>query len=233
MKFVKSYRLFCPILLLQSDALKNFDKGRWQMAIPYYIKKFIPYIMFAVILGVIFLLGSNADKEETGVIEEMMEEIDTGNEEKLQENEAPPAVVVVDIKGEVKNPGVYTLEHDARVYDLIELAGGFTEKAVVNEINLAQKVYDEMVLYVPKQGAENNLTVPVTTQRNSRDTGVAINRATVEEIMQLNGIGPAKAEAIISYREEHGPFQSVEELLEVSGIGEKTLEKIRDQIIIP
>lgn len=137
--------------------------------------------------------------------------------------------VMIDLKGEVKRPGVYELPQNARVKDAIEEAGGFTVEADEWSVNLAQKVMDEMVIFVPKKmdgmDAESLST--------SMEGKVRINYATQEEIETLNGIGPKKAQAIIQFREENGFFQTIDDLLQVQGIGEKTLEKIKDQIQIP
>lgn len=139
----------------------------------------------------------------------------------------------VDVKGEVKKPGLYEVDKDARVKHVIDLAGGFTDEAASEHVNLAQKVSDEMVIYVPKNGEEDGLLNEMPAASNGQSMQkINVNKASAEELTQLNGIGPAKAEAIISYREEHGPFKSVEELLQVNGIGEKTLENIRDDITI-
>lgn len=139
----------------------------------------------------------------------------------------------VDVKGEVKKPGLYEVDKDARVKHVIDLAGGFTDEAASEHVNLAQKVSDEMVIYVPKNGEGDGFLNEMPTATNGQSMQkINVNKASAEELTQLNGIGPAKAEAIISYREEHGPFKSVEELLQVNGIGEKTLENIRDDITI-
>lgn len=151
----------------------------------------------------------------------------------LDNDQAVSQDFIVDVKGEVGKPGVYTVGIDDRVVDAIMLAGGFTEDADQNQVNLAQRVHDEMVVYIPKAGeltAGNEITQSSPTNQTN---GIQINRATLEEIQTLNGIGPSKAEAIITYREENGPFTSVDELLNVSGIGEKTLEKFKDDIVVP
>lgn len=138
-------------------------------------------------------------------------------------------IAVVDVKGEIENPGVYEIETDARVTDVIQLAGGFSEEADETSVNLAQKVQDEMIIHVPKLGeAEQNLEVSGETQGK-----IKINAASQEEMESLTGIGPAKAQAIIQYRDENGFFQTPEDLLEISGIGEKTLETIREELEIP
>lgn len=134
---------------------------------------------------------------------------------------------IIDIKGEVIEPGVYEVDTEARVNDAIQQAGGFTEEADQESINLAQKTQDEMIIIVPKIGDNNNVIEGINSIESDQ---VNINYATQEEIETLNGIGPSKALAIVQYREENGFFQSVEDLLNVTGIGEKTLENIKDNI---
>jgi len=138
------------------------------------------------------------------------------------------AIVIVDIKGEVEQPGVYEVDSQSRVNDAIQLAGGFTSEANEFVVNLAQKVHDEMTIVVPSLTDDGE---PNGQHTNSNK--VIINTASKEDLESLNGIGPSKAEAIINYRDEHGFFQSIEDLLNVSGIGEKTLENIRDYIQVP
>lgn len=152
-------------------------------------------------------------------------------EERESEGSTPPTEepILVDVKGQVKNPGIYSLKPGDRVNDVIALAGGLREEADEIQINLAQKVFDEMVIFVPKKGESPAL--PETGSTSAQK--VRINQASKEELTQLNGIGPSKASAIIQYREENGPFQTIEDLLNVSGIGEKTLENFKDDIQVP
>ncbi len=139
-----------------------------------------------------------------------------------------PLVYVVDLKGEVKIPGIYEVESTSRVHDVIELAGGFLETANVNAVNLAEKVRDEMVIYIPH--IDEPLLQAQGVNETEGEQKVSLNQATLEEFQTLPGIGPAKATAIINYREEFGKFNSVDELTNVSGIGQKTLEKLRDYL---
>lgn len=139
-------------------------------------------------------------------------------------------VMMIDIKGEVKHPGVYEITQGTRVIDIIQEAGGFTDEADQNNINLAQLLHDEMVVMIPKKGEDSSLT---SSFGEDNEQKIKINQASKEEIETLNGIGPAKAQAIIDYREENGMFQKVEDLLEISGIGEKTLANFKDDIIVP
>ncbi|GEN46479.1 helix-hairpin-helix domain-containing protein [Alkalibacillus haloalkaliphilus] len=136
----------------------------------------------------------------------------------------------VDVKGEIERPGVYNVERGKRVVDVVELAGGFTKEADSKFVNLAELVYDEMVIYVPNR-EEEALNSAVSQVNN--DSRVRVNTATVEELMTLPGIGEQRAQTIIDYREEHGSFTSVEDLLNISGIGEKTLENFKEDIIVP
>jgi len=153
------------------------------------------------------------------------------------QEEAP---VVVDIKGAVKRPGVYTLPAGSRVVDAVERAGGFLDDADPERINLAQPLSDGMAFRVPFLGEEREPAaspVPILEAGSSfgfsgGSAKININTATAAELDTLPGIGPAKAEAIIQYRTEHGPFQHVDQLLEVPGIGEKTLQNLRELITV-
>ena len=147
-------------------------------------------------------------------------------------------MIKVDVKGAVSKPGVYTAQLGERVIDLVERAGGFLDDADQTKINLSQKVSDEMVIYVPIVGEDveiveqmANFSQPTEKASNS-DGKVNINHADSAMLQTLPGIGAGKAEAIIEYRETNGPFQTVEDLMNVSGIGEKTFEKLKDSITV-
>ncbi|MFQ5875970.1 MAG: helix-hairpin-helix domain-containing protein [Dehalococcoidia bacterium] len=131
----------------------------------------------------------------------------------------PPQGLLVYVTGEVVNPGVYTLPLAAdRIADAIEAAGGFTQNADVDSLNLAAKLTDGQqvrVLALGEAGSDIN-----------------INTASLELLQTLTGIGPVRAQAIIDYREANGPFRRIEDILSVQGIGEKTFEAIRDQITV-
>ncbi len=141
--------------------------------------------------------------------------------------------IVIDIKGAVQHPGVYEVGVDARVFEVIEMAGGLSEKADELAINLASSLQDGMVVYIPFQGeTEENQYINPSEVEETEHTTVNINLASSEELQTLSGIGPTKADAIIAYRDDNGPFTSIDGLLEVTGIGEKSLEKIREEISI-
>ncbi|MGX7351791.1 comEA protein [Enterococcus canis] len=138
------------------------------------------------------------------------------------------AVIYVDVKGAVKQPALYQLPANSRVQAAIQAAGGFAEQADQNQINLAQILTDQAMIYVPKKGETppSSLQQPAT-ESSGETIKVNINTASEQELQQLSGIGAKKAADIIQYREANGSFKKIEELSEVSGIGEKTVEKLR------
>lgn len=133
------------------------------------------------------------------------------------------------MKGAVVREGVYEMKEGDRAKDAVEKAGGFLLEADVKKVNLAQIVQDQMILYVPNK----NEQVQEVAAFSKGETKIQINAASKEQLEKITGIGSRKAESILKYREEHGPFQKIEDLLEIDGIGAKSLEKIKDQIIIP
>ncbi len=143
--------------------------------------------------------------------------------------------VCVFVCGEVVSPGVYYFPEGSRKVDAVEAAGGFTENANTDYVNLAELLTDEMQLYIPAVGEETKIagTGTAATETEAANAGkINLNTATAAELCRLNGIGESRAQAIIQYREENGAFQTVDELTQVSGIGESTLEKIRDDIYV-
>ena len=148
-----------------------------------------------------------------------------------------PEIITVDVKGAVKQPGVYELRSNSRVHDAIHKAGGMTADANSQSVNLAQKLSDEAVIYVAKEGEDvpalGSSESPATSSAPAEKTGkVHLNRATETELQTVSGIGQKRAQDIIAYREANGPFRSVDDLKNVSGIGEKTLEKLRDAFTV-
>lgn len=154
----------------------------------------------------------------------------------VAEEEPQSKRVIVDVKGAVKYPGVYELTDADRVVDAITLAGGYMDGANASLINHAQKLQDEMVIYIPLQGEEPAIAIQQfsgSTSSTQADSGkININVADETQLTTLPGIGPAKAKAIIAHREEQGKFQSIEGLKDVTGIGDKTFEQLKDLIDI-
>ncbi|HIY62722.1 MAG TPA: helix-hairpin-helix domain-containing protein [Candidatus Mediterraneibacter stercoripullorum] len=155
-------------------------------------------------------------------------------------SEETGASVFVYVCGAVKEPGVYELEKGARVFEAVELAGGATEDAAQEILDQARTVTDGETIYMPTEEEageyERNLHDGQSGSGLISDGGgkekVNINTAGKEELMTLTGIGEAKAQSILDYRDEHGEFQSTEELMEISGIKEGVFNKIKDEITI-
>lgn len=180
-----------------------------------------------VLAGLLFLGRQTRDLEVTGLSEPVAaEEESSAKADSMEELEGQ---VVVHIAGEVFEPGVYALRAGARVVEAIQAAGGETNFADMERLNLARQLVDGEQIRVPSilDTAEN----AVEETGSVADGKVNINKADEATLESLTGIGPVKAQAIVEYRKAH-PFSSIEEITSVSGIGEKTFEKIRDQITI-
>ncbi|MFT0847019.1 helix-hairpin-helix domain-containing protein [Actinomycetaceae bacterium L2_0104] len=149
--------------------------------------------------------------------------------------------IVVYVSGQVANPGVYDLPGNSRVNDLIAKAGGLSEGADSTAVNLAAPLVDAQHVHIPAPGEEvvpdaslpgNEDPAGNGTANSQQQASVDINAAGVEELQALPGIGPALGSAIVEWRESNGPFASVEDLLEVPGIGEVKLERLRDHATV-
>ncbi|MDZ5609344.1 helix-hairpin-helix domain-containing protein [Bacillus pseudomycoides] len=184
-------------------------------------------------VGVVFILFMWQTKQQamqpTTKIDTNVNSEESKDKLKVAESKEQKKTIVIDIKGAVHHEGVYEMEMGARVKDGVEKAGGFLPEADMAKVNLAQLMQDQMLLYVPKKGEQ----VQAANLPSEQEGKIQINVAPKEQLEKITGIGPRKAENIMKYREEHGPFQKIEDLLEVDGIGEKSLEKIKDKIIIP
>ena len=149
-----------------------------------------------------------------------------------------PTVLIVHVAGWVRRPGVYQLAEGQRVIDAIDAAGGPRQGADLGALNLAAVLTDAQQVVVPRTGGVGGVAVgsgsgvPTTSASPGAPTLVNLNTASPEELETLPGIGEVLAGAIVAYRDEHGPFTSVDQLIDVSGIGEVTLEEIRDLVTI-
>lgn len=188
----------------------------------------------AVIGGILLILvgvgGLFSKKEES--VEETEVVVTTVLAEKTEVSTTQETVIFVDIKGAVKNPGVYQMKVGDRVKDALEAAGGLTEEADSQKVNLAKRLEDQMVIVVPKVGEEAE-EIPAGETRNeaTKEGKVNINTATVEELKTLKGVGEKKAEAIIEYRKKNGSFKTKEDLMKVRGIGKKLFESFEERIV--
>lgn len=186
--------------------------------------------IFPVILTLICLSGCGSEPQV------VIENKDTLESEKNQIRSTDISEtdrineVYVYVTGKVQNPDVYRVPEDYRIYQVIELAGGFLEDAEIGNINLAGKIFDGMHITVYAIGEEAVFTYEEGNNNNSHM--VNINTASREELMTLPGIGESKADSIISYRNENGRFNSIEDIMKISGIKEGAFEKIKSYITV-
>ena len=206
-------------------------------------------IIFIIIGGGVgFIIYKNRDKfkskKEDIVVEKKLVKKKDLSVEKIQ----------VDIKGQINYPGIYKVDSNLRVMDVIKLAGDLTENADTSVINLSKKVTDEMVIIIYSkdevadfkktkeiekqveekciQKDENSLVNDACISCSTSNGKVNINNASVDELKNLTGIGEKKAKDIIDYREKNGSFNSIEDIMKVSGIGESSFAQIKEDITV-
>lgn len=151
-----------------------------------------------------------------------LESIDT---QKAEEAIAEQEDIYVYVCGAVVREGVYKMPSGSRIYEAVEMAGGFREDAATSEVNQAEVLQDASRVYIPT-------FAEIISANEEKDGKINLNAATKEELMTLPGVGEAKADSIIQYRNENGGFKSIEEIMNISGIKEGLFEKIKDLIKI-
>lgn len=202
-----------------------------------------PIAAIAVLSVILFFPRGQADSQLTvasgsSPFFEVEEEDATAEEESYSAvNPSAPAPIVVDVQGAVLHPGVYSLKEGDRLIDAIHAAGGYLAAANSRMLNHAMKLTDEFYVYVPLEGEEVSqpgITTSMTGIIEEQTTGgkVNINLADLQELMMIPGIGPSKAASIIQYRDENGSFTSTDALMDVSGIGQKTFEKLASFVTV-
>ena len=210
------------------------------------IKQYKLALVIALIGVVIagFMMLQREQKQENN-IQQLMEQTSYSSssitEKSKQRSESDQGdknegMVTVDVKGAVKKPGVYQLKSSSRVHDALLKAGGMTDEADLKSINQAQKLVDEAVVYVAKVG-ENVVDVTTNTSASTATSQakaglVNLNTATEADFQTISGIGQKRAQDIIAYREANGKFKSVDDLKNVTGIGAKTLEKLKEYVTV-
>lgn len=218
-------------------------------------KKMIVLIILTIVFFLLsvfslaLLIYQNSNKEDD-ISVNYDDELDSDEDEKARGFK-------VEIKGEVINPGVYEVTHDNIIMDLIDLAGGLTENAYIDNINLSKKLDEEMVIivynknkidnknnsfqnkkvYIDESVQKKESVITPNNIQNSESSSVDnslinINTASKEELMKLSGIGESKALKIIEYRSANGNFKAIEDIMKVNGIGKSTYEKFKDKITI-
>lgn len=200
-----------------------------------------------VLLGIaVFLLVTQQEKDDKELLIETSSTtevtVDTKKEQDQANDESKSAKIYVDISGAVKQPGVYQLSEGARLFDLLKQAGGLTEDAAIQTVNQAMIIQDQQKIIILTQAQAESLDTENINNGNLEEKSdekspkdaekLNINQADLTQLQQLSGIGEKKAQAIIDYRNENGSFKTIEDLAKVTGIGEKTVEKLRDSITI-
>lgn len=210
--------------------------------------------VFLVLIGsFVYLLSSGLRSEQEVPIEnllleetylaksgEMVDSAAVDSVRESQSNAEEEAIIIVDIKGAVRQPGVYQGEENMRVMDIVSLAGGLLDTADDKSVNLAQRISDQMVIYIPVVGENverspdegESFQISIEQEEDAESEKVNINIADAVQLQTLNGIGEKKAEQIIAYRKENGSFQTIEDIMGVSGIGEKTFEGFKAAITV-
>ncbi len=188
-------------------------------------------VFLVIIIALISLfnfLGKNDESADEGVL---VEDYISGLNEANELNSEEVYEIMVHISGQVYNPGIVVLESGSRLIDAVELAGGLKKDADLDKINLAKKLIDEEKIYIPKIGEEYIEEVFESGDSGNSTGKVNINTCTKEELMTLPGIGEVLADRIINYRKDN-KFKAIEDIMNVSGIGEKRYEAIKDFIIV-
>ncbi|MBY4980787.1 helix-hairpin-helix domain-containing protein [Streptococcus suis] len=218
------------------DTIKTYiemlKEYKWQIALPAAVGLFLTTFL---------IFSQPAKSDQTGLTDFPQLEQTSSSSELVEETSTEvseePSQLVVDVKGAVAKPGLYTLEADARVNDAVEAAGGLTSQADPKSINLAQKLSDEAVVYVASKDENISVVASTTTssamsQEEKNTSLVNLNTATEADLQTISGIGAKRAADIIAYREANGGFKSVDDLNNVSGIGDKTMESIRPYVTV-
>lgn len=204
--------------------------------------------MIGVIVYYIYSTLSNYNEETFANNSEEELLMNSQDEEELQNNNFEDNKILIHISGCVKNNTVVSLPEGSRINDAIEAAGGLTNDADLTNINLAYILEDGEKIYIPKKGeefAEESYSSAVSSETSSVKTGMSsstissskptkinINKATQTALETIPGIGPSTALKIIDYREENGKFNSIEDIKNVSGIGDAKYEKMKDYITV-
>ncbi|MBM0240723.1 helix-hairpin-helix domain-containing protein [Streptococcus suis] len=218
------------------DTIKTYiemlKEYKWQIALP---------AVAGLLLTTFLIFSQPAKSDQTGLTDFPQTEQTSNSSELVEETSTEvseePSQLVVDVKGAVAKPGLYTLEAGARVNDAVDAAGGLTSQADPKSINLAQKLSDEAVVYVASK--DENISVVTSrtassamSQEEKNTNLVNLNTATEADLQTISGIGAKRATDIIAYREANGGFKSVDDLNNVSGIGDKTMESIRPYVTV-
>lgn len=198
-------------------------------------------IIFSIVIIIVSIIILIANKNENSYDEIYINEVHQEENMSNDVTEEEVSKIKIHIIGEIKNPGIYELETGSRIQDAILAAGGQSENADLNKINLAYEledgqkikipgIFEQETAYIYNNGGEN--VIVSDTGPSSSGEKININKATSEELQKINGVGPSLAEKIITYRNQNGKFKSIDELKNVSGIGDKKYETVKEYVIV-
>ena len=198
-------------------------------------------VVFVIVYYIYKISITEESYEQLDVISENNQEQNKENvENKLEEID----LIIIHIAGEVKNPGIVKIKEGARIADVIEKAGGLTEKANITNINLAYIIEDGQKITIPSEEQDTQEYISndsgegireqneKTNTTSTKNTTVNINKASKEELQTLQGIGASTAQKIIDYRDQNGNFKQIEDIKNVPGIGDSKFEAIKNNIKI-
>lgn len=194
----------------------------------------IAVAIFAAALIIIIFCNAKENSESQD-----LEQFDLESVTEIQEEKPEVKKIIIHITGCVRNTGIVEVDDGSRIIDVIEKAGGLTEEADISKVNLAYIVEDAQKIYIPSIldekeieyiSTENGDNVIIEDETKEKTSKVNINKAKQTELEQIPGIGPSTALKIINYRNEKGEFNSIEEIKEISGIGDKKFNEIKEHI---
>jgi len=214
------------------------------------LEKYSDYLLLALIVVIIFIIIVVSLKQIKIINDNGFTKLSTNSEDfvdKGLENDVinnttnsdilngkkEISTIKVHIDGDVLNPGVVEIPQDSRLQDAVEEVGGLNEDAVTKNINLASRLEDGQKVYIPsieEVEESNNLIKEEDYIDNNKNAKININNAGIEELQKIDGVGPSLANRIYQYRIKNGKFESIDELKNISGIGDKKIDAIRDSI---
>lgn len=201
-------------------------------------KKIVIIVGIIIIIGILYFIYNEVDKKSTDQIDNNMLSI----ENNTKENEESKELVIVHITGAVRTPGIVKLPEEARIEDAIDKAGGLTEDADISDVNLAYVLEDGIKIKIPTISEEKNEEIIISSSgegivekeisNNSENKIININKANETDLQTLPGIGASLAGRIVEYRNSNGKFNEIEDIKNVSGIGESKYENIKNLICV-
>lgn len=198
----------------------------------------IAIVAIVAILAIAYYFSSH--KEESENYDNLLADSVVANHTTTEEVVEEKSTIKVYVTGEVNNPGVIELEEGARIQDAIEAAGGIKPEANLEDVNLAYEVEDGEKIYIPNQSEESTemaegagtATESLTGSSSNSKGKININKATASELTAIPGVGESTAQKIVAYREENGKFKAIEDIKNVSGIGDSKFNNIKDYIAV-